>query len=277
MRKTILITGATDGIGLATAKTLAAGGHRVWLHGRNPAKLEAAQRAVVELGGDGVVCFEADLSSLGAVQELASSVRWSLNDRSARLDVVINNAGVFSTNRPLHDVPEIGATLDVRFLVNTIASYLLTRRLLDALGPDGRVVNLSSAAQSPVDLEALRGERRLSDMPAYAQSKLALTMWSRHLGLGLGDGGPVVVSVNPGSMLGTKMVKDAFGVAGGDVAKGANILVRAALDDDFAGASGQYFDNDSGRFARPHPDALDDAKCRAVVNALDGLIGGLEA
>ena len=162
--------------------------------------------------------------------------------------------------------------LDVRFAVNTIAPYLLTQRLLPLLGPTARVINVSSAAQSPVDPKALAGQGRLSDMEAYAQSKLALTMWSRSMALSLGDDGPAIVAVNPGSMLGTKMVKQGFGVAGGDIRKGADILVRAALAEEFATASGQYFDNDSSRFESPHPDALDQKMAAGIVRVVEAVL-----
>jgi NAD(P)-dependent dehydrogenase (short-subunit alcohol dehydrogenase family) len=108
------------------------------------------------------------------------------------------------------------------------------------------VVNLSSAAQSPVDPRALARQGRLSDGAAYAQSKLALTMWFRSMALSIKDEGPAIIAVNPRSMLGSKMVKQAYGVVGGDLRIGAEILARAALSDEFAAASGQYFDNDSG-------------------------------
>ena len=174
--------------------------------------------------------------------------------RHARLDVLINNAGVYNAPDRV-----TGDGLDVRFAVNTIAPYLLTQRLLPLLESSGRVINLSSAAQAPVDTEALSGRVRLpDDYEAYAQSKLAITMWSRHMALALKENGPIFIAINPGSLLGTKMVKEGFGVAGKDIRIGAEILLRAALADEFATASGQYFDNDSGRFASPHPDALDD-------------------
>ena len=160
----------------------------------------------------------------------------------------------------------------MRFVVNTIAPYRLTQRLLPALGTTGRVVNLSSAAQASVNMKAFCGDAKLSDSAAYAQSKLAITAWSRGLAQRLGPQGPMIVSVNPGSMLGTKMVRDAYGMPGGDVGIGAEILVRAALGDDFASASGKYFDNDAGRFASPHPDALDPKKIETVVNAIEGLL-----
>ncbi len=97
-------------------------------------------------------------------------------------------------------------------------------------------------------------------------------MWSRSLALSLEDRGPAMVTVNPESLLGTKMVRQAFGVARADVGKGAEILRRAALADEFASASGQYFDNDSGRFASPHPDALNARKCREVVRAIEAVL-----
>ena len=264
MQKIILITGSTDGIGLETARTLVSLGQHVLLHGRNPSKLEEVENAFSALPGGGrVESYVADLSLMADVEALAKAVA----GKHARLDVLINNAGVYNTPDP---VTKNG--LDVRFAVNTIAPYLLTQRLLPLLGTSGRVVNLSSAAQSPVDPKALTGKVSLPDGAAYAQSKLALTMWSRSLALSFEDHGPAVIAVNPGSLLGTKMVKQAFGMAGGDIRKGAEILRRAALTDEFAAASGQYFDNDSGRFASPHPDALDPRKSQEVVHLIETVL-----
>lgn len=262
MEKTLLITGATDGIGRETAKRLFESGHRVLLHGRSRAKLD---KMVLSLGGedDRIETYVADLSKLNEVAAFARAVA----EQHQTLDVLINNAGVFRTWHPVTD-----DGLDVRFVVNTLAPFLLTRELMPLLGRESRVINLSSAAQAPVDLRALAGGVRLSDNATYAQSKLAITMWSRWLAESRGAEGPIVVAVNPGSMLGTKMVKDAFGVAGGDIGIGADILVRAALSDEFEAASGLYYDNDAGRFAPPHPDALDDGKCSDVVGVVESML-----
>ncbi|MEM9144935.1 MAG: SDR family NAD(P)-dependent oxidoreductase [Pseudomonadota bacterium] len=266
MAKTILITGSTDGIGLVTAEMLAAAGHTVLLHGRNPVKLADAEAkvsaAATGASAASVETYLADLSDMAEVDALADRVAAAHDG----LDALINNAGIFKTAHPM-----TAAGLDVRFAVNTLAPYRLTKRLLPLIGPKGRVVNLSSAAQSPVDLEALFGRTRLADMPAYAQSKLAITMWTAAMARTLPEG-PVVVSVNPGSLLGSKMVKEGFGVEGGDIRIGASILVRAALGAAFADASGRYFDNDRGSFGPPHADALDAGKCDALVQAVEACL-----
>ena len=265
MPKTILITGSTDGIGLEAAKALYSQGHHVLLHGRSAKKLKAAEKALSELSGDGrVESYLADLSSMADVETLGEAIAAN----HEQLDVVINNAGVFRTADTFTD-----DGLDIRFAVNTFAPYLLTKRLLPLLRPGASVVNLSSAAQSPVNLEALAGRAKISDqLNAYAQSKLALTMWSRAMAHLHKERALVFVAVNPGSLLATKMVKEGFGMAGNDIQVGADILVRAALADEFANASGKYFDNDKGRFAPPHPDALDSRKSEKVVDTIEALL-----
>ncbi|MEM6533713.1 MAG: SDR family NAD(P)-dependent oxidoreductase [Myxococcota bacterium] len=253
MKKTILITGATDGIGLATAEQLAGAGHHVLVHGRNPEKtLRLAERLAAQR-------YIADFSNLTDVSELATRI---CADHPV-LDVLINNAGVFKTSNPSTD-----AGHDVRFVVNTLAPVVLTQRLLPILRPASRVINLSSAAQAPVDLDALSGATRVSDMEAYAQSKLALTMWSRASAT---PDGPLMIALNPGSLLATKMVEEAFGESRGGVEVGADVVCRAALGDDFADASGRYFDNDLGRFSDPHPDALDATTTGKVLDVINAL------
>lgn len=267
MTKTILLTGATDGIGFETAKRFAADGHTLLLHGRSEAKLAHTKHELEQTAGDATLeTYCADLSRLSEVVALASQV----SEKHASLDVLINNAGVFKVPNTKTD-----DGFDVRFIVNTIAPYLLTAALLPLLSSTGRVVNLSSAAQAPVDLKALAGTRELGDSEAYAQSKLAITMWSFHLAQKLGSDGPSVIAVNPASLLGSKMVKEAYGTAGHDLSIGADVLVRAALGDDFAQASGRYYDNDRQAFAPPHRDALDPGKNQALVSAIEDIARGL--
>lgn len=264
MPKTILITGATDGIGRETARRLAADGHHLLIHGRNAEKLSRTADDIRGTSGPGPVeTYRADLSDLSEVARLGREVL----AKHDRIDVVINNAGVLKA-----DSPTTAEGQDVRFIVNTLAPALLTRLLLPAIPTGGRVVHLSSAAQAPVDLAALAGQRALEAMDAYAQSKLALTMWSQALASELGKEGPVTVAVNPGSLLATNMVRKGFGIAGNDIGIGADILIRAALSEGFANASGRYFDNDVGRFAPPHADAANAEKVAEVARAIEALI-----
>ena len=256
MHKTILITGATDGIGLLTAQKLAHDGHQVLLHGRSEAKLKKA----AELVG-GAPTFLADLSRMGEVVRLADAVR----AQHDTLDVLINNAGILKTG----DV-KTEAGRDIRFDVNTLAPYILTQRLLPIIRKGGRVVNLSSAAQAPVDPIAMSTFRPMADMDAYAQSKLAITIWSAELARNLPDG-PVFVAVNPGSLLASKMVKEGFGIDGNDLNIGADILIRASLSPEFAEVTGRYFDNDSGAFAEPNQAAANPGHVGAVMDMIGKL------
>ncbi|MEL6998252.1 MAG: SDR family NAD(P)-dependent oxidoreductase, partial [Pseudomonadota bacterium] len=225
------------------------------------AKLDVAAQVLTGSGGP-VETFLADFSVLSSVAEFAQAIV----ERSAPLDVVINNAGVLKA-------PEAISLdgLDIRFAVNLFAPVLLTRRLLPVLSPTGRIVNLSSAAQSPVSIAALTGTSSLAEMEAYAQSKLALTIWSQELARDLPDG-QLTVAVNPGSLLGSKMVREGFGVSGGDLQVGVDVLTRAALSNEFAAANGQYFDNDSHRFAPPHPWAKNAHNRTEVMEAIGSVL-----
>ena len=263
MQKTVLITGSTSGIGLLTARRFAEAGHRVCLHGRNSKKLADVAKELASIGnGQAVPQYVADFSDLGQVRAMAADIQ----REAPQLDVLINNAGVFMTANP-----KTAAGLDVRFVVNTLAPCLLTELLLPLLAraADARVISLSSAAQSSVSLAALRGETPLADYEAYAQSKLALTMWSadlarRHPAI-------TAIAANPASLLDTNMVQEAFGHARASADVGADILFRLATAAEYAGKTGQYFDNDRGEFAPAHPDTLDASTSAEVVQAVRDL------
>ncbi|GAA6205956.1 SDR family NAD(P)-dependent oxidoreductase [Thalassotalea sp. SU-HH00458] len=260
MMKKILITGATDGIGLETAKILASQGHHLLIHGRNPLKLQQTIQLLKEMsGGTQIDSYQADLSLFSDVNELTFKIKIE----HEYLDAIINNAGVFKTGNTITD-----DGLDVRFMVNTIAPYIITKHLTPLLSENARVVNLSSAAQAPVNIDALLGKHVIDDdFQAYAQSKLALTVWSQEMAKSL-KSNQVIVAVNPGSLLASKMVKEGFGLAGNDLSIGANILVEAVNSAEFLNASGKYFDNDAQQFSSPHKEAEDPAKCEQLMAAL---------
>lgn len=260
MRKTILLTGATDGIGLETAKRLTKLGHTLLLHGRNETKLAQAKQSLITLNQQAQIeTYIADLSNLAEVANLAELIKQQHNN----IDVLINNAGIYTTPTPI-----TSSGHDVRFVVNTLAPYVLTERLLPLLNNTGRVINLSSAAQASVNLDALTGEQKLTDSAAYAQSKLAITMWTFYLAQQQESRFPTFIAVNPASFLGSKMVKQAYGMAGKDISIGAEVLERAALSETFKGITGKYFDNDVSDWVRPHPDALNQEKNQALINVL---------
>ncbi|WP_201509276.1 SDR family NAD(P)-dependent oxidoreductase [Psychrobacter alimentarius] len=263
MYKTILITGSTDGIGKLAALKLAEAGHQVYLHGRDADKLTSviAEVKAVATGDavDHIDGFVADFSDLTAVLKMAADV----NEKLPKLDVLINNAGIYTTS-----AATTKDDLDIRFVVNYLAPYELTNALLPLLkqSSKARIINLSSAAQTPISYEAFAGQTTLDDKAAYAQSKLALTMWSMALADKVANDDISVIAVNPGSLLNTKMVDEAYGHHWSSADKGANILTALAISDEFANDTGKYFDNDikdgdhgdaRGEFGQPHADALD--------------------
>lgn len=265
MKKTILITGSTDGIGLHTAKKLILLGHNVIIHGRDKIKVEKiVEELSLSLDGAKVDSFVADLSDLKQVIILANQIK----KKYSYIDVLINNAGIYNVSEVKN-----ADSLDIRFVVNTIAPYLLTKELFEIMDKNSRVINLSSAAQAPVELEAIYSNRlHLHNGEAYAQSKLALTMWSYHLSLQHSKGKASIIAINPKSFIGTKMVKNAYKIAGVDLNFGSDILVKASISDDFKNANGKYFDNDIEAFSSPHIDALNQNKCKNLVEAIEKVI-----
>lgn len=259
--KNILITGSTDGIGKLAAIQLAKDGHSIFIHGRNPEKLSSVINEIKAISNnENVNGFVADFSNLHVVKEMAQKIK---NEIPA-LDVLINNAGVFkSTLSHNHE------GIDLRFVVNYLAPYLLTKELMPLLNQatSPRLINLSSAAQTSVTLKAITEKSNLSEQASYAQSKLALTMWSFHLAKQLTN--VSVIPVNPGSLLNTNMVMEAYGKFWSSAEKGANILYDLAVSKKYDEVTGKYFDNDKGSFGDAHPDAYDDEKINQLISTTE--------
>ncbi len=184
-----------------------------------------------------------------------------------QLDVLINNAGVYNSPSTKND-----DGLDMRVVVNYLAPYLLTSQILSLLEntPASRIINLSSAAQSSVNKELLVGKLEVSAGESYAQSKLALTMWSYDLARKYKD--ISVIVVNPGSLLNTKMVAEAYGKFWSPAEKGSDLLYDLAIAERYQQASGKYFDNDKGAFSHAHPDTYDQEKVNDLIALTDQVL-----
>jgi NAD(P)-dependent dehydrogenase (short-subunit alcohol dehydrogenase family) len=233
---TILVTGATDGLGKRVARELAGKGATVLLHGRNSERLQAALEDIRKVtGSERLGSYLADLSSLAQVRALAERIL----SGQVRLDVLINNAGVIVRERK-----ESEDGFELTFAVNYLAHFLLTSLLLPLLrdSAPARIVNVASAGQSPVDFDDVMLERRYDGMRAYAQSKLAQIMFTFELAGYLSGSGVSVNALHPASLMDTKMVSETFGYTMSTVQEGAVATVRLAASPDVEGVTGRYFD-----------------------------------
>ncbi|MBC8770262.1 SDR family NAD(P)-dependent oxidoreductase [Arenibacter sp. BSSL-BM3] len=271
MSKTIVITGSTDGIGKLAAIQLAKKGHEVYLHGRNKEKLTAVISEIKELSkNENVKGFVTDFSDLDEVSLMAEQIK----NEIPKIDVLINNAGIFKSKTATNK-----NGLDTRIVVNYLAPYMLTNAILPIIrkSKEARIINLSSAAQSAVSEDVVIGKTRLSENETYAQSKLALTMWS--FNLAKEEPAITVIAVNPGSLLNTKMAKEAYGQHWAPAEKGVNILTDLSLSDEFKNDSGKYFDNDKGEhrghFSAAHPDAYDETKVNTLIAYTNRVMAGI--
>ena len=247
---TILVTGATDGLGKHVASALARRGATVLVHGRSPERLQAT---LVELRGQTssqkVGSYVADLSSLAAVRDLAERILSEYD----RLDVLVNNAGIIVQERR-----ESEDGYELTFAVNYLSHFLLTRLLLPLLkdSAPARVVNVASAGQSPIDFDDPMLERGYDAMRAYSTSKLAQIMFTFELAERLSGKGVSVNALHPASLMDTKMVQDTFGYTVSTVEEGAEAVVRLAVSQEVEGVTGRYFDGK--REARTDGQAYDE-------------------
>ncbi len=265
---TVLVTGATDGLGNRVARELAGMGATVLLHGRNPERLEATLEEVrSQTGSEKLGSYLADLSSLGEVRGLAEQV---LSEHD-RLDVLINNAGIISQERK-----ESEDGHELTFAVNYLSHFLLTGLLLPLLrdSAPARIVNVASAGQSPIDFDDPMLERGYDAMRAYTRSKLAQVAFTFELAGRLQeDTGVTVNALHPASLMDTKMVHDTFGYTMSTVEEGTEAVDRLAVSQQVEGVTGRYFDGT--REARANRQAYD-AEARKRLWALsENLCGRL--
>jgi len=259
-QQVVLITGATDGLGRELARELASRGATVLLHGRNAGKGAAAARQIQEATGEELPAFYlADFSSLAEVRGLADQI---LAEHD-RLDVLVNNAGIGTAwrGRSEREVSEDG--YELRFAVNYLAPFLLTRLLLPLLARSApaRIVNVASAGQAAIDFDDVMLGRTYSGVQAYCQSKLADVMLTFDLADELRGHGVTANCLHPGTFMPTQMVLEAGVTPVDSLESGVEATLRLVVDPELDGVTGKYFER--LREARAHAQAYDvDARRR---------------
>ena len=234
--KTVLVTGATDGLGKLVAIKLAQNGARVLLHGRDQAK---GDRVMAEIraatGAADLEFYRADLAVLAQVRDLARAV----TARHKRLDVLINNAGVLG--RETRQMTGDGQEL--HFQVNYLAPFLLTELLLPTIlaSAPARIVNVSSGGQAPFDFDDVMLDTGYSAMRGYCQSKLGQIMNTIDLAERLKGSGVTVTSLHPGTYMNTNMVIGAGVKPITPVEEGVEATYRLAVSPDVEGQTGVFF------------------------------------
>jgi NAD(P)-dependent dehydrogenase (short-subunit alcohol dehydrogenase family) len=239
--QTILITGATDGLGRALAQRLAGDGATLILHGRDPDKLERTADEIRDSHGvERPRTVLADLSDLAQVRQLGEDVQAATD----RLDVLVNNAGIGSGAPDGRTRQTSVDGYELRFAVNYLAGFLLTLELLSLLraSAPARIVNVASIGQHPLDFDDLQIERGYSGSRAYGQSKLAQIMAGFELADRVRLTEVTVNSLHPGTYMPTKIVLAEIGHQIDSLEEGVANTHRLITDADLAQTTGRFFD-----------------------------------
>ncbi len=264
---TVFLTGATGGIGRATATALASRGAELFLHGRDESRLG---KLASELSASGarVHTLAADLSSLAEAVRLAREVA----EAAPGLDVLINNAGVgFGKDGTRREVSRDGHEL--RFAVNYLAAWVISEELLARGLPRRAIINVASAGQETVDFSDLMTQRGYGGVRAYCRSKLAMIMMSmdhaeRHPAI-------QVQALHPGTYLDSGMVREAGIQPRGPVSRGADSIVAVLEQSLRGGQSGRYFNESSpARALAQAYDAAARARLREAAEELTRQVRG---
>jgi NAD(P)-dependent dehydrogenase (short-subunit alcohol dehydrogenase family) len=265
--KTVLVTGATDGIGKETARQLAQLGATVIVHGRSADRCEAARDDIRATTSNPRVDFiVADLSSQRQVRQMAAE----MIVRNDQLHVLINNAGVILLQRQLSE-----DGMEMSFAVNHLAPFLLTNLLLDRLkqSAPARIVNVSSTVHydAPLKFDNLQGERKYNGVEAYKVAKLGNVLFTYELADRLKGSGLTVNCLHPG-VVATKLLDAGWGWSSGlSSAQGAALSVYLATSPEVEQISGQYFESRS--FGGASPKANDGTLRRKLWDISAQLVG----
>lgn len=268
-QQTILLTGATDGLGKQTALELAKQGATVLLHGRDQRRLDQTYQEIqAATGSQRLATFRADFAALDEVRQLAADVQ----RQYPQLDMLINNAGLGggAMDGTQRDISR--DRYELRLAVNYLAPFLLTHLLLPSLRAPARIINVGSVGQEEIDFSDLMLERSYVPLRAYRQSKLALAMFTFDLADELRGTQITVNCLHPASLMNTKMVYESFGYTLSTIADGVRTLMYVATAPELDTVSGVYFDQ--LKRAHAHPQAYEQAarqQLRQISRQLVGL------
>ena len=243
--KNIIITGATDGIGLAAAKSIASKGYHVGLVGRNPNKGKKAIDEIIEHSGNkNLDFFECDLSLVKNVKTLADQIKQKYN----KIDVLLNNAGGANKNKNI-----TSEGLEKTFATNQMNYFVLTTELLNIISEsnDGRIVNVASNAHigAEIDYENINCEKSFSAWTSYCVSKLMNIMFTYQLAsmqdkvsVNVLHPGFVDTNIagNEGNLI-KYIVKFGAKMFARTVDNGADSSIYLSTSDEVKGVSGKYF------------------------------------
>jgi len=238
---TILITGATDGLGRALAGQLAGQGAQLILHGRDAGRLDQTAKEIAgQAGGGQPRTVQADLAELAQVRRMCDEVR----GLTARLDVLVSNAGIGSGEPDGRERRTSADGYELRFAVNYLAGFLLTVDLLPLLRATApaRVINVASLGQHPLDFGDLMLTRGYTGTRAYGQSKLAQIMSGFELASRVPAAEVTANSLHPATYMPTKMVTQEIGYTVDRLSDGVAATSRLAIDPALAGVTGRFFD-----------------------------------
>ncbi|MEU7579879.1 SDR family NAD(P)-dependent oxidoreductase [Streptomyces sp. NPDC041068] len=270
IRRTVLITGATQGLGRGIAHDLAARGHTVLLHGRDRTRLEEVATELRATTRDVEVrTYLADLSDLRQVHEMASRIR----EAEPRLDVLVNNAVANGGSQPLRKRWLSAQGHELQFAVNHLAAYALARDLLPLLtaSAPARIVNVASTGRNPIDFDDVMLERNYELMPAYRRSKLAMIMATFDLAEELESSRVTVNALIPALGMGTQVVREAGIPVTTSIDEGVRPTVRLISDPALESTTGRFFDQFTEITA--HEQAYDVEARRRLMELTRELIG----
>lgn len=233
--KTILVTGSTDGIGKQTAFELALKGYELIVHGRNESRVKSVVEEIIsKSGNENVHYVNADLSNFQEIKILSETIVKDF----PKLDVLINNAGVFETEKHI-----LANGFEKTFMINHIAPFVLTKLLLDYIvkTDNSRIINVSSMAQSSsIDFKNLNGEKHFDSYNAYAVSKLSNVLFTYKLADLLKETSTTVNCLHPG-VISTKLLHNGWGMGGASLERGAATSVFLADSNKVEGITAKYF------------------------------------